>query len=186
MSPGLFMDELPMSFPQHHIRGSQPQIIHQVFIKQKCDKILEASGWVKQDLISCSVAQSCLTLCDPMDCSMPGFPVLHYLLEFVQSHAHLVSDAIQPSLSLSHPSPHALNLSQHQGLFQWVSSLRRVAKALELQLQHQSFQCIRRADFPQDWLVWSPFSSRDSQESSPALASVPGPSAFFMMQFSHS
>ena len=66
---------------------------------------------------SCSVAESCLTLCDPMDCSMPGFPVLHYLLEFVQSHAHLVSDAIQPSLSLSHPSPHALNLSQHQGLF---------------------------------------------------------------------
>ena len=117
MSPGLFMDELPMSFPQHHIRGSQPQIIHQVFIKQKCDKILEASGWVKQDLISCSVAQSCLTLCDPMDCSMPGFPVLHYLLEFVQSHAHLVSDAIQPSLSLPPPSPFAFNLSQHQGLF---------------------------------------------------------------------
>ena len=87
MSPGLFMDELPISFPQHHIRGSQPQTIHQVFIRQNCDKILEASGWMKQDLICCcfSVAQSCPALCDPMDCSMSGFPVLHHLLEFVQS-----------------------------------------------------------------------------------------------------
>ena len=121
MSPGLFMDELPMSFPQHHIRGSQPQTIHQVFSKQNCDKVLEASGWVKQDLISCcSVAQSCPTLCNPMDCSTPGFPVLHYLVEFVQSHVHLVSDANQPSLSLSPPSPPALSPSQHQGLFWWV------------------------------------------------------------------
>ena len=69
-----------------------------------------------------SVAQSCLTLCDPMDCSTPGFPVLHQLPEPTQTHVHWVSDAIQPSCPLSSPSPPAFNLSQHQGLFQWVSS----------------------------------------------------------------
>jgi len=66
----------------------------------------------------CSVAQLCLTLCDPMDCSMPGFPVLHYLLESAQTHVHIVDDAIQPSLLLSSVSPPALNLSQYRGLFQ--------------------------------------------------------------------
>ena len=85
-----------------------------------------------------SVAQSCLTLCDPMDRSMPGFPVHHQLLELAQTHAHLVGDAIQPSHPLSSPSPPAFNLSQHQDLFQSVSSLHQVAKVLEL--QHQSFQ----------------------------------------------
>ena len=82
-------------------------------------------------------------LCDPIDCSKPGFPVLHHLLEFAQTHVHWVSDAIQPSHPLSPPSPSALNLSQHQGLFQWVSSSHQVAKVLELQLQHQSFQWIQ-------------------------------------------
>ena len=67
---------------------------------------------------SYSVTQSCLTLCDPMDCSMPGLPVHHQLLEFTQTHVHSVSDAIQPSHPLSSPSPCAFNLSQHQGLFQ--------------------------------------------------------------------
>ena len=66
----------------------------------------------------CSVAKSCLTLCDPMDCSTPFFPVLHYLLELAQIHVHQVGDAIQPSRPLSSPSPPALSLSQHQGLFQ--------------------------------------------------------------------
>ena len=75
----------------------------------------------------CSVAKSCLTLCDPMDCSKPGFPVLHYLLEFAQIHVHWVGDAIQPSHPLSSPYPPALNLSQHLGLFQWVSSSHQVA-----------------------------------------------------------
>ena len=70
----------------------------------------------------CSVAKSCLTLFSPMDCSMPGFPVLHYLSEVAQTHVHWVSDAIQPSHPLSPPFPLALSLSQHQGLFQWVSS----------------------------------------------------------------
>ena len=87
----------------------------------------------------CSVAKSCPTLCEPMDCSMPGFPVLHQLPELAQTHVHWVSDAIQLSHPLSSPSPPALNLSQHQSLFQWVSSSHQVAKVLELQLQHQSF-----------------------------------------------
>ena len=75
-----------------------------------------------------SVAKSCLTLCNAMNCSMPGFPVLHCLPEFAQTHVHWVSDAIQPSHPLSLPSPLTLNLWQHQGLFQWVSSLYQVAK----------------------------------------------------------
>ena len=76
----------------------------------------------------------------PMDCSMPSLPVLHHLLEFAQTHVHWVSLAIQPSHPLSCPSSPAFNLSQHQGLFQWVGSSHQVAKVLELQLQHQSFQ----------------------------------------------
>ena len=94
-----------------------------------------------------SVAQSCPTLCDPMDCTTPGFPVHHPLLEFTQTHVHWVGDAIQPSHPLSFCSPPDFNLSQHQGLFQWVSSLHQVAKVLEFQLQHQSFQWIFRTDF---------------------------------------
>ena len=87
-----------------------------------------------------SVTQSCLTLYNPMDCSMPDFPVLHYLLELAQTHVHWISDAFQPSHPLVSPSPPAFNLSQHQGLFQWVSSSHQVAKLLEL--QHQSFHII--------------------------------------------
>ena len=78
-----------------------------------------------------SVARLCLTLCNPMNCSTPGFPGLHRLLEFAQTHVHWVSDAIQLSHPLLSPSPPALNLSQHQGLFQWVGSLHQVAKVLE-------------------------------------------------------
>ena len=81
-----------------------------------------------------SVAQSCPTLCDPMNCSTPGLPVRHHLPEFTQTHVHWVSDAIQPSHPLSSPSPPALNPSQHQGLFQWVNSSHEVAKVLEFQL----------------------------------------------------
>ena len=83
-----------------------------------------------------SVAQLCLTLCDSMDWSMPGFPVHHQLSKFTQTHVHRVGDAIQPSHPLSSPSPPAFNLSQHQGLFQWVSYLHQVAKVLEFHLQH--------------------------------------------------
>ena len=85
--------------------------------------------------------------CDPMECSTPGFPVHHQLPELAQTHVHHVSDAIQPSHPLSSPSAPAFNLSQHQGLFKWVSSLHQVAKILEFQLQHhQSFQWIFRTD----------------------------------------
>ena len=93
-----------------------------------------------------SVAQSCLTLCNPMNRSMPGLPVHHQLPEFTQIHVHWVSDAIQPSCPLSSPSHPALNLSQHQGLCKWISSLYQVAKILEFQLQHQSFQWTPRTD----------------------------------------
>ena len=84
-------------------------------------------------------------LCNPMDCSVPGLPLHHQLPEFAHTHVHRVSDAIQQSHPLSSPSP-AFNLSQHQGLFKWVSSSHQVAKVLELQLQHQSFQWIFRTD----------------------------------------
>ena len=113
-----------------------------------------------------SVAQSYLTLCDFMGYSTPGFPVCHQLPEFAQTLVHWVGDTIQPSHPLSHPSPPAFNLSQHQGLFQWVSSSYQVAKLLEVQLQHQSFQWTFRTDFLYDWLVQSPCSPRDSQECS--------------------
>ena len=86
------------------------------------------------------VAQSCPTLCDPVNRSTPGLPVHHQLPELTQTHVHWVCDAIQPSHPLSSPSPPTFNLSQHQGLFIWVSSLHQVAKVLEFQLQHQSFQ----------------------------------------------
>ena len=113
-----------------------------------------------------SVPQSCPTLCNPMDCSTQGFPVHHQLLELAQTHVHWVGYAIQPSHPLSSPSP-VFSLSQHQGLFQWVSSSHQLAKVLKFQLQHQSFQWVFRTDFLYDWLVWSLCSPRDSQESSP-------------------
>ena len=91
-----------------------------------------------------SFAQLYSTLCDPMDCSTPGLPVHHQLPEFSQTHVHWVSDAIQPSHPLLSPSPPAFNISQLQGLFQWVSSSHQVAKVLEFQLQYQSFQWIFR------------------------------------------
>ena len=86
-----------------------------------------------------SVAQSCLTLCDPMNQNMPGLPVHNQLPKSTQTHVHWSSDTIQPTHPLSSPSPPALNLSQHQGLFKWVSSLHQVAKLLEFQIQHQSY-----------------------------------------------
>ena len=93
-----------------------------------------------------SVAQSCLTLCDPMNCSTPGLPVHHQLPEFTQTQVNRIGDAIQPSHPLSSPSPPAPSPSQHQSLFQWVNSSHEVAKVLEFQLQHQSFQRTPRTD----------------------------------------
>ena len=113
------------------------------------------------------VAQSCPTLCNPMNRSTLGQPVHHKLPEFTQTHVLWVGDAIQPSHPLSSPSPPAPNPSQHQGLFQRVNSSHEVAKVLEFQLQHQSFQWTPRTYLRQDGLVGSPCSLRDSQESSP-------------------
>ena len=114
------------------------------------------------------IAQSCPTLCHPMNHSTPGLPVHRQLLEFTQTHVHRVSDAIQSFHPLSSPSPPAPSPSQHQDLFQWVNSSHEVAKVLKFQLQHHSFQRNPRADLLQNGLVGSPCSPRDSQESSPA------------------
>ena len=114
-----------------------------------------------------SFTQLCLTLCHPMNRSTPGLPVYHKLPKFTQTHVQRVGDAIQPSHPLSSPTPPAPDPSQHQGLFQWVSSSHEGAKVLEFQLQHQSFQWTPRTDLFHDGLVGSPCSPRDSQESSP-------------------
>ena len=122
-----------------------------------------------------------------MDHSTPGLSVHHQLLEFTQIHLHWVGDAIQPSHPLPSPSP-AFNLSQHQCLFQWVISSPQVAKVLEFQLQHQSFQWTLRTDLLWDGLVGCPCSLRDSQESSPTpqFKSISSSaSAFFIVQLSH-
>ena len=97
-------------------------------------------------VICCSVAQLCPSLCNPMNCRTSGVPVIHHLPELAQTHVHWVIDAIQPSNPLSFPYPPTFNLSQHQGLFLWVSSLHQVDKVLEL--QHQSFQWIFRIQYP--------------------------------------
>ena len=127
-------------------------------------------------------------LCNPVDCSTPGLPVHHQLPEFTQTHVHWVSDAIQPSHPLSSPSPPAFNLSQHQSHFQWVSSSHQVAKVLEFQLQHQSFQwCSGQISFRIDWLdflaVQGTLKSLLQHHSS--KASILRCSAFFMVQLAH-
>ena len=124
------------------------------------------TGYLKNSSVS-SVAQSCLTLHDSMDCSNPGSPVQHQLLKLTQTHIQRLSDTFQPSHLLLSPFSPGFNLSQHQGILQGVSSSHQVDKVLEFQLQHQSFQWIFRTDFLWDGLVGSPCCPRDSQESSP-------------------
>ena len=123
-----------------------------------------------------------------MNRSTPGLPVHHKLPDFTQTHAHWVSDAIQPSHPLSSPSPPAPNPSQHQSLFQWVNSSHEVAKVLEFQLQHQSFQWTPRTDlFRMDWLdllaVQGTLKSLLQHHSS--KASIFQCWAFFTVQLSH-
>ena len=135
-----------------------------------------------------SVAQLCLTLCDLMNRSTPGLSVHHQLPEFTQTHVDWVGDAIHPSHPLLSPSPPTFNLSKHQGLFQWVSSLHQVAKVLEFQLQHQSFQwTFRTISFRMDWLdllaVQGTLKSLLQHHSS--KASILQCSAFFRVQVSH-
>ena len=124
------------------IHNSQKVETTQISLNRWIDKV-----WcIHRIEYCCSVAQSCLTHCNPMDCSTPGLPVHHQLLEFTHTHVHRVGDAIKPSHPLSSPSP-AFNLAQHQGLFQRVGSLHQVAKGLEFHVQHQSFQWTFRTDF---------------------------------------
>ena len=131
------------------------QVEENIEIKVKVTKTLTlmwhswdstSRAWTSAHHQFSSVTQSCPTLCNPQDRSMPGLPVHHQLLEFAQTHVHRVGDAMQPSHPLSSPSP-TFNLSQHQCLFQWAGSLHQVIKVLELQLEHQSFQWIFRTDF---------------------------------------
>ena len=117
-------------------------------------------GEVNRSVQFSSVAQLCPTLCDPMDHSTPGLPVHHQLPETTQTHVHWVGDAIQPLHALSSPSPPTFNLSQHWGLFKCISSSHQVAKLLEFQLQHQSFQWTPKTDL----LLDGSCSPRDSQE----------------------
>ena len=125
--------------------------------------------WLLFSVQFSSVALSCPTLCDPMDCSTPVLTVRHHLPKFSQVHVHCISDVFQPSHPLRPSS--ALILSQHQELFQWISCSHKKPKILEFPCWHQSFQWVFRVDYPQDWLVWSPCCPRDSKES--ASASVP-------------
>ena len=135
-----------------------------------------------------SVAQSCPTLCNPMDCSTLGLPVHHQLLEFTQTHPHWVGDAMQPSHPVLSPSPPTFNLSQHQGLFQWVCSSHQVAKALEFQFNiSSSNEHSGLISFRMDWLdlfeVQETLKSLLQHHSS--KASILLCSAFFIVQLSH-
>ena len=149
-----------------------PPLIHLMFTSTRQSCLLQVSTTLSEDLSSAqqggqagysgklmpwkqlnqrsvqfsSVVQSCRTLSSPMNRSTPGLPVHHQLLEFTHTHIHQVGDATQPSHPLSSPLPLAPNPSQHQSLFQWVNSSHEVAKVLEFQLQHQSFQWTPRTD----------------------------------------
>ena len=143
--------------------------------------------WLWYSCCCCSATKLCLTLCNPMDCNTPGFPVPHPLLEFSQVRIHWIYDTIQPSQPLSPSSSSVFSLSQHQDLFQWVKfSLHQVAKVLEL--QHQSFQRVFMVDFfYMDWLdllaVQRTHKGLLQHHSSKAW--ILQCSAFFMIQLSH-
>ena len=146
--------------------------------------------WDRAPFHHCSVAKSGPTLHDPMNCSTPDWTVLHQLLDLAQIHVHWVADIIQPSHPLSPPSPPALSLSQHQSLFQWVSSLHQVAKVLELQLQLQSFQWIFRTGLISFWMDWLDLFAvqgtlKSLLQNHSSKASILQCSAFFIFQLSH-
>ena len=135
-----------------------------------------------------SVAQSCLTLCDLMDCSMPGIPVHYQLPEFTQTHVHWVGDDIQPSHPLLSPSPPAFNLSQYQGLFQWVSSSHQVAKYWSFSFSiNPSNEYSRLISFRMDWLDFlaTQGTLKSLLQHHSSKASSLQPSAFFTVQLSH-
>ena len=153
-----------------------------IFGEPMSKRIVDVSGQFN------SVAQSCPTLCDPMNCSTPGLPVHHQLPESTQTHVHWVGDTIQPSHALSSPSPPALNLSQHQGLLKWVNSLHQVAKVLEFQFNiSPSNEHPGLISFSLDYLdllaVQGTLKSLLQHHSS--KASILQCSAFFIVQLSH-
>ena len=123
-------------------------------------------------------------LCNPMSCSTPGLPVHHQLPESTQTHVHWISDAIQPSHPLSSPSPPVLNFSQHQGLFKWVTSSHQVAKVLELQLQHQTFQWTPRTDLLRTYWL-DILVVQGTLKSLQHHSSILRRSDFFILQLSH-
>ena len=141
---------------------TMPQIMNSLLQNSDLKKV----GKTTRSLSSVQFTQLCPTLCNSMNCSTSGLLVHHQLPEPTQTHVHWVSDAIQPFHPLSFPFPPAFNLSHHQGLFQWASSLHQVAKVLEFQLQHQTFQWTPRSDLLYG-LIGAPCSPRDSQESFP-------------------
>ena len=136
----------PGNFPDP---GAEPDLLH---CRQTCYHLSHQGRWnlggglFFNFVVIQSLSPVWLILI-PWTTAPPGFPVLHYLLEFVQTHVLWVSDVNQPSHPLASPSPPSLNLSRHQGLFQWIRSSHQGAKVLELQLQHQSFQWTFRTDF---------------------------------------
>ena len=143
---------------------------------------------IRIKIICYSGIQLCLTLCEPTDCTMPGFPVLHYLLEIAQTKVHWVGDAIQPFHPLSSPSPLALHLSQHQGFFQWVNSLHQVAKYWSFSFSiSPSKEYSGLISFRTNWLdlltVQGTLKSLLQHHSS--KASILQRSAFFIVQLSH-
>ena len=159
--------------------------------------------WVSWEVssmgICCSVDMSCLTICDPIDCSIPHHLLesedvphhtgLHHLLEFAQVHVRWIGDAIQPSHPLSSSAPSAINLSQHHGLFQWVSSSHQVTKVMELQLQHHSchHQHSELVSFRTDWFDLLAFQGtlKSLLQHYGLKALILWHSAFFLVQFSH-
>ena len=152
--------------------------------KWKCSGILGDS----YTQLDSSVAQSCPTLCNPMDCSMPGFPVHHQFPEHTQIHVLCIGDGIQPSHPLLSPSPSAFNISQNQGLFKCVSSLHQVAKALEFQFRiRPSNESSGLTSFSFDWLdllaVQGTLKSLLQHHSS--KGSILQCSVFFIVKFSH-
>ena len=135
-----------------------------------------------------SVTQSCMTLCNPMDCSTPGLPVHHQLPEFTQTHVHWVSDAIQPSHPLSSPSPPTFNLSQHQGLFKWVSSLHQMATSIGVSASTSVLPMNIQDWFSLGWNSWISLNSKGLKsllQHHSSKASILWCSAFFTVQFSH-
>ena len=127
-------------------QGRQQSFGHQETNYFKCStnkpsscEVSNMSTWIYMSQFSYSVIQLCSTLCDHMDCSMPGFSVHHQFPELAQTQVHWVSNANQPSHPLASPSPPAFKFSQQQDLYKWVSSSHQVVKELQFQLQHQSF-----------------------------------------------